>query len=273
MTPMHSSDLDADLALARRAARQAGALVMRHFRSAPEVHFKAPDQPVTLADLEADRALRELLLGERPHYGWLSEESEDSRARLSRSRVWVVDPIDGTNSFVAGRPDFVVSVGLVQDGVAVAGVVLNPASGALYEARRGGGARRDGEPIRVATRLPAGARGIMLASPTEVANGGLDPYRGAWDVVPLGSTAHRMVRVADGAGHLFFSRRGRQEWDVCAAALILEEAGGVATHADGTPFRFNQPRPTVAGIAARSGDWIALPPARLDGPPENHGRS
>ena len=115
-------DLRAELDLATRAARAAGEAVMRSFRTEQEVHYKSPGQPLTEADLEADRLLRTLLVGERPEYGWLSEVTADSPERLQRQRVWVVDPIDGTNSFVQGRAEFVVSVGLVDGGRAVLGV-------------------------------------------------------------------------------------------------------------------------------------------------------
>src|SRR5262249_17965162 len=107
------------------------------FRAETEVRFKSPDQPVTDADLAADRILHEMLLGARPEYGWLSEETRDSPERLGRERLWVVDPIDGTNSFVLGIPEFAVSIGLVDRGRPVIGVVYNPATDELYHAVAG----------------------------------------------------------------------------------------------------------------------------------------
>ncbi len=129
-----------DVALAAAAAVAAGRAVMRSFGRELEVHHKGPDQPLTAADLEADRILRGRLLGGRPDYGWLSEETRDDPERRRRARVWIVDPIDGTRSFIAGRREFGISVGLAENGVAVLGVVLNPATGELYAAWRGGGA-------------------------------------------------------------------------------------------------------------------------------------
>ena len=126
---MTALDYAADLELALRAARAAGEVVMPWFRAGAEVRFKSPDQPVTEADLAADRLLQEILLGERPDYGWLSEETRDTPARLGKERLWVVDPIDGTNSFVQGRAEFAISIALVDRRRAVVGVVYNPAAG------------------------------------------------------------------------------------------------------------------------------------------------
>ena len=133
------TDLEGDLALALGAAAEAGRLVMEAFRTDQDVHHKSPDQPVTEADLQADRLLADRLLAEHPDYGWLSEETVDRPERLARSRVWVVDPIDGTRSFIAGYAEFGISVGLVEDGVPVLGVIQNPAREELFWAVRGGG--------------------------------------------------------------------------------------------------------------------------------------
>lgn len=241
-----------ELALATAAVREAGAIVRDHFRAGVHVRFKTPDQPVTEADLLADEHLRRRLLADRSDHGWLSEETADSTDRLGRRRVWVVDPIDGTNSFVAGIAEFVVSVGLVEDGVAVAAVVYNPVTEELYTALRGAGAHRNGEAIRVAAAPQARRRPVMLASRWEIEAGVLGAYDDAWDLSALGSTAYRMLKVADGTAHAFVSPARKNEWDVCGAALVVTEAGGIATRGDGTALRFNQRQPVLQGIVARA---------------------
>lgn len=248
---MPEYSLDEDLELAIRGARAAGDAVMRAFRVEQEVRYKSPEQPVTEADLAADRALYRVLSGERPEYGWLSEESADSPERLKRRRVWVVDPIDGTNSFVAGRAEFAVCVGLVDGDRAVVGVVLNPATGELFAARDGGGAFRDGEPIRVAAPGPHAPR--IVASRWEMKRGEFDAFGEDWKVEPLGSTAYKMCRVADGGAEAFVSRGPKSEWDVAAAVVIVREAGGTVTRIDGGEPVFNQPNPDWRGIAASNG--------------------
>jgi myo-inositol-1(or 4)-monophosphatase len=247
-----SARIDEDLRLGIEAARAAGIEVAARFGAVAEVRYKGPDQPVTEADLAADRLLRSHLLNARPEYGWLSEETADSPERLERARVWVVDPIDGTNAFVAAIPEFVISVALVEEGIPVLGVVYNPVTDEMYEAARGLGARRNGEPIRVAGPGGSGERPVLLASRWEIEAGVMAAYDAGWHLRPLGSTAYRMVKVADGSGHAFLSPARKNEWDVCGAALIVSEAGGRVTRGDGEELRFNQQDPVVRGIAAWS---------------------
>ena len=148
-----------DLALLRDAAEEAGALAMRYFRRDPHAWHKHGGSPVTEADMAVDRFLQDALLAARPDYGWLSEETADNPDRLGRRRVWIVDPIDGTRSFIAKRPEFSISIGLAEDGAAVAGVVYNPARDELFYAAAGAGAHvelRGGvvEALRVSARTP-----------------------------------------------------------------------------------------------------------------------
>ena len=250
---MKSPDLRADLETAVRAARAAGEAVMRSFRRTQEVHYKSPGQPLTEADLEADRLLRTLLLEARPEYGWLSEETADSPERLERKRVWVVDPIDGTRSFVDGHAEFSVSVGLAEAGRAVLGVVLNPATGELFQALEGEGAFRDGVRVRVSAEAEGPGRRFILASRSEIRRGEFDPFHDGWTVHPLGSTAYKMVKVADGTGDVFLSRGPKSEWDVCGAEVVVREAGGRVTDSAGEALRYNRPHPAVRGVIATNG--------------------
>jgi myo-inositol-1(or 4)-monophosphatase len=242
-----------DLALALRAARAAGAELRRRLPEAQSVRFKSPQQPVTAADLAADRILRETLLGARPTYGWLSEETADSPARLARERVWIVDPIDGTTSFLARRPEFVVSVALVERGIPVAGVVYNPMTDETYHAAAGRGAYRNGERIQVTGAPRRGAGPVLLASRDELERGTAPVPGPGWRVRGLGSTAYKMVHVADGSAQAYASRALRYEWDVCGAALVLTEAGGQARQYDGAELSFNRRDPAVRGMVALGG--------------------
>jgi len=247
-----------DLELALSAARAAGDALMRRFGEAHEVTYKGPDQPLTAADIEADEILRARLLGARPDYGWLSEETKDAPDRLRRQRVWIVDPLDGTRSYIAGRPEFAVSIGLVEDGQAVLGVVYNPATGELFWAVRGGGAwcqtpaRREAVRLHVTARS-TGDQAVLLASRSEIAAGEFDPFHGGWVLRPTGSTAYKLARLAAGAGDVFLSRGPKSEWDVCAGVLLVEEAGGRATDLAGGELRYNRPDPHVKGILATNG--------------------
>lgn len=253
---------DADLQLALAAARAAGAAVLRHFGRPGAVRYKVPRQPVSAADLEANAILERELLGARPGDGWLSEETADSPARLERRRVWVVDPIDGTNAFVAGIPEFAVCVALVEDGEPVLGVVLNPASGECYHAAAGQGAYRDGARIHVAPPAAPGER-TLLVSRSELRRGEFDELGGDWRLRPLGGTAYRMAKVADGTGHAFFSRSPKSEWDVCAPALLVREAGGQVSDAHGRALRFNRRDVAIAGVLVAEPESYPLLLAQL----------
>lgn len=246
-----------DLALAMDAVRRAGEVVMRYFGEDLVVEHKSPDQPLTAADLAADALLHELLIGARPDYGWLSEETVDRPDRLARRRVWIVDPIDGTRSFIAKLPEFAISVGLVEDGEPVAGVVFNPARDELYHAVRGEGAfmSRGGKP---AVPLRVSARGMgdaltMLASRSEIAAGEFDPFGDGWRIEPAGSTAYKLAGVAAGHGEAFVSRGPKSEWDICAGALLVSESRGRTTDLGGAVLQFNCEDPYVHGILATNG--------------------
>jgi len=255
------SDRGADLDLAIDAARRAGALVMRWFRTNLEVRHKGPGQPVTDADIAADVLLRDMLTAARPTYGWLSEETPDAPDRLGRQRIWLVDSIDGTRSFIAGRAEFSISIGLVEDGIPVLGVVLNPATDEVYWAVRGAGAwgaTGTGSDVQLRVRT-GGERAVLVASRTEIQRGELDdlmrcaPGGRDWRVEGLGSTAYKLAHVAAGGADAFVSQGPKSEWDVCAGALLVEMAGGSVTDIAGQPFRYNQPDPAVSGVLATSG--------------------
>jgi myo-inositol-1(or 4)-monophosphatase len=250
--PVHDDGLSDDLRVALDAAEEAGRVIRDHLSSRADVTIKSPDQPVTAADLAANRVLHDRLVGERPGYGWLSEETADSADRLACERVWIVDPIDGTNSFVDGYAEYVVSIGLTVDGEVRLGVVLNPATGERYHAVHGGGAFLNGEPLCL-TQSRGGAP-TLLASRSELGRGEFDTLPEEWRIRPLGSTAYKMVKVADATGAGYLSRGPKSEWDVCAAALIVAEAGGTVTDLRGRTLRFNRADPYVHGMVAAHSD-------------------
>jgi myo-inositol-1(or 4)-monophosphatase len=246
-----SYDVAADLDLAILAAREAGRIVMRTFGTDQKVTHKSPNQPLTDADLAADAMLKRLLLANRLTYGWLSEETADNPSRLKRRYVWIVDPIDGTRSYIEGYPEFAISIGLADEGKAVLGVVYNPATDEMYAATRGGGAWRVGG-AAINVQRAADARGL-IASRSEIRGGELDAFQDAFDISATGSTAYKLTKVATGEAQVFVSRGPKSEWDVCAGALIVEEAGGRATDLAGRDIIYNQEKTSVFGILATNG--------------------
>lgn len=233
--------------------RAAGAAIMRYYRAAFDVRDKAPDNPVTDADLAADTLLREQLLTLLPEAGWLSEETADNPARLDRQLVWVVDPLDGTKEFVLGIPEFAVSVALVEAGRPIIGVIYNPASAELYTAERGAGVRYNGATVGVShRRIFDGAR--VDASRSERKRGEFEPFEAQVNVRTMGSIAYKLARVAAAQTDATWSRGPKNEWDICAGALLVDEAGGRCVNLDDEPFNFNRPEgPLVNGLIADNG--------------------
>lgn len=238
-----------DIALLMEAAEAAGRIARRHFRTDVAVYDKGELGPVTEADLEVDGMLRERLRGARPDYGWLSEETEDGPARLAAGRVFVVDPIDGTRSFIAGEPGWAVALAVVEDGRPVSAVVHLPARGETYCAAAGQGAFRDGRRI-AASRQARLDRATVLTARKQ-----MEPEHWPGGPPPLqrhfrSSLAWRMCLVAEGRFDSMLTFRRAFEWDIAAGALIVAEAGGMVTDAAGAALRFNSPQAAQDGVIA-----------------------
>ena len=222
------------------AVEAAGALALSLFGAGVKSWTKGNNSPVTEADLAVDRLLFERLSAIDPGFGWLSEESADSPARLDARRLWVVDPIDGTRGFMAGSADWAVSAALVEDGVPVLAALFAPVSAELFLARSGGGATQNGLGLAIADR--EALSGASAAGPAP----SVDRLAHAADVVRLPrsrSLALRLARVATGEIDIAISGDAANDWDLAAAHLIVREAGGALTSFSGAPVRYNAPSP------------------------------
>ena len=244
------SDLQQELTVAKKAARAAGKILRHHWhRGGYEVGSKGHDNPVTAADLEADRALKKLLHGPFPGYGWLSEETADNVARLKCRRVWIVDPLDGTKEFINGIPEFAVAIALVEDGNPVLGVTYNPIRRELFWAARGIGCHLNARPARV-SRVKTLRRAVILASRSETARGEWEPFLGKFKMRSTGSVAYKLAMVAAGKADATFTLTPKSEWDVASGAALVEMAGGVVTDLHGRPVRFNRRDVKLKGLIA-----------------------
>ena len=230
------------LEIAIQAAKEAGNIVRGYYRSSYDIREKGANNPVTTADLMANHQIREIICHAVPDDGWLSEETEDSPDRLAKSRVWVIDPIDGTEEFIAGIPEFAISVALVVEGTPVIGVLHNPATAELFYAYADGGAFCNDTPIRCSPCQTL-EQASMLVSQTEHRKGllaGLVPL--AREIQYIGSVAYKLAKLAAGTGDLYITVRPKNEWDFCAGDLILREAGGVLWDKAGQTIRYNKKR-------------------------------
>lgn len=243
-----------DLALIAGLARQAGAMALRRFGDPDlDVRLKDGKSPVTKVDLAIDGMLREALLAARPAYGWLSEETPDTDVERRRAapRTFIVDPLDGTRAFIEGHHVWCVSIGVIENGRPVAGVLECPALGETVIATRGGGALRNGAPVRVEP------------PPAEPRVGGPRPLVdrlnaagriGARRHAHVPSLAYRLSMVARGAMDATFVKPSAADWDIAAAALILTEAGAAFADARGGEVVMN-------GVDPLKGMMVACHPS------------
>ena len=234
-----------ELKIAREAAIEAGGLILNYYKADYEIKDKGYHNPVTTADHAADTRLKEILTEARPDYGWLSEETVDSPDRLDKERTWVVDPLDGTKEFIEGVPHFVVSVGLVENGNPIIGVLFNPVTKELFMAYNGGGAFLDDKPIRCLTKDEVRAM-VILNSRSETRRGLWTPFDGTFgELRAIGSVAYKLGLTAAGKADIFASLRPKNEWDICAGNCIINEAGGKLIDLRGNRVIFNQEKTLI----------------------------
>ena len=193
--------------------------------------------PVTEADLAVNALLHNVLHTARPDYGWLSEETEDNAHRLSKDKVFIVDPIDGTRSFVDGSNTWAHSVAIAEQGHVTAAVVYLPLRDKLYAAARGHGASLNGRAISASAGTSLSASTILASKPVLHAK----HWDGAVPSFQLGyrpSLAYRLALVAEGRFDAMLTLRHTWEWDIAAGTLIAAEAGGSAFDRTGGALHF-----------------------------------
>jgi 3'(2'), 5'-bisphosphate nucleotidase len=198
------------------------------------------------ADQVANAFILAGLASWRPGDAILSEESPDDPARLAASRVWIVDPLDGTREYSEGRDDWAVHIALAVDGAPRVGAVALPAQGLSFRADR------------VAPPAYAERRPRMLVSrtrpPAEVEE--IAVLLGA-ELVPMGSAGAKTMAVVTGAADLYYHAGGQHEWDNCAPAAVALGAGLHASRLDGSPFVYNQPNTSIPDLVIGRPDLAA----------------
>ncbi len=225
------------------AARRAGEVALRDFhwggKTSAQVHTKYGGSPVTTADLEVDRYLRERLSAAFPGDGWLSEETADDLSRLEMANLLVVDPIDGTRAFLTGDPRWAVSIAYIHDGRPIAGVIHAPALGQTYQAALGCGARLDDASIH-ATRRPQ-LDGALVGGPRSMVGALAKAAHVELAAAPrIPSLALRLAQVADGGLDVGLASTSASDWDVAGADVILSEAGALLTDVRGQILHYNR---------------------------------
>ncbi len=241
------------LNVATETAREAGALLKAQWSRPHTVHSKGYRDIVTESDLAAEQLILSRLRAAFPDHAITSEEAGadagDARVR------WLIDPLDGTTNFAHHNPNFCVSIAAAENGRPVVGVIYDPLRDELFAARRGGGATFNGAPLRTSGATALDTVTFSADWPREPALRA-DMWRRAGTLLPLvrtlrclGSAALNMVYVAAGRLDLYMART-LSPWDQGAAALIVQEAGGVLGTLAGVPWTLARPDPVAAATPA-----------------------
>ncbi|MGA7804177.1 3'(2'),5'-bisphosphate nucleotidase CysQ [Bradyrhizobium sp.] len=239
---------DADLL--KDSVREAGALALSLFRTELKNWTKGASSPVSEADIAVNDLLEARLRSATPDYGWLSEESADDQVRLEKRQVWIVDPIDGTRGYLAGREDWCVSVALVQGASPVLAAVYAPASDEFFFAIRGQGATRNERAVHATAGTEMDFS--RVAGPKPLVER-LSPLSREITLHPrIGSLALRLCRVAQGSLDAAFAGGQSRDWDLAAANLIVQEANGRMTALSGDEILYNR-RDVAHGVLVAAG--------------------
>ena len=231
--------------------REAGELALHTARGDYKRWTKGDDNsPVSDADIAVNNFLRARLSALAPEAGWLSEETEDDLPGRAMATVWIVDPIDGTRAFLAGFPDWTVSVALVERGRPRLAALFAPITDEMFVAARGHGVRLNGAPIKVSSGQ--GLAGASLAGPKRFLNRLTAIHPEVQPRPKVHSLALRFARVAQGNLDAALASPGSHDWDIAAADLLVSEAGGVVTDFAGNPLAYNRPQ-TMHGALVAAG--------------------
>ena len=235
-----------------QVVREAGNRVLHLAEHGFEVKIKPDGSQVTTADLEVDRILRERLLTQYPEDGWLSEEIPDDRKRLEQTRVWILDPIDGTRCFVDRIPQYVISIALVENGDPVLAAVFNPVTNEMFSAIIGSGCFLND--VEAHVRPAHSSPFSMLAHASHEQMPKIQVIEPEIVTESFGSIAYALALVAAGHVDAVINPGYQNEWDIAAGVLLVQEAGGTVLNNGGQCIRFNQTNTSVLGVYASRPD-------------------
>jgi myo-inositol-1(or 4)-monophosphatase len=237
-----------DLALLLDCLKQAGRIAMGFHRRSPKTWAKPDGTLVTEADLAVNAFLQSAIQSARPDDGWLSEETPDTPERLLKSRLWIVDPIDGTRAFSEGTRFWGIGVALIENSAPTLGGIYCPVDDVMYHAARDGGAFRNG--VRLTSPESTGHVIVPRSAAIAVEATGLaTQISSSWPMLL------RFALIAEGQNPAAVSIGNKQDWDLAAGVLLVTETGGKVTTQHGTAMQFNRPQHSQPGLVAAQPKW------------------
>ena len=202
------------------------------------VKYKSQNQPVTQADIKIDDYLKSSFSIKTPNFGWLSEESCDDGSRLNSEFFWCLDPIDGTRSYINGKPEYTISLALLKNSNPLMGMILNPETEEFFFAKKKCGAFCNGKKISVNQKKNIDFCSYAISN-SETKKLSEFSFINDKNVVKMGSIAYKIALVAKGKIDVALSFTRKNDWDLAAASLIIEEAGGKIKKICGNDITYN----------------------------------
>ena len=240
------SDLDRDHSLLKDAILKAGDIALGYFQKSPASSIKKDGSPVSEADFAVNEYLKQRLLLDRKDYGWLSEESEDNTSRLDKHNVWVIDPIDGTRAFINGKSEWTISGTLVSNGLPVLATVYNPVTDECFDSILGRKTKLNG--VEITTSQTQELQDCTLIPPSK-SDKNTQSFAKKW----VSSIAYRLCLLSSGRVDAVITKAGAYDWDIAAAHLILQNAGGRLTCLENQNLSFNNPCVRHGSLLATNG--------------------
>ena len=228
---------------------RAGDIALKWFRNDPENWEKEDGSLISKVDIEINNLLMKILKKNNPSFGWLSEETEDDKSRLTNEVTYVVDPLDGTKAFLEGKKEFSISIALVKNGEPISGIVYSPSTKEIFESEKGKGSWKNNKQIKISKyKELSGCRMVafkpMFSHPS---------WKKPWPDMLIenkNSVAYRMALVASGEFDAMMALNSKNDWDIAAGDLLIREAGGIVSQHNNTKMKYNDlstKKPSVIG--------------------------
>ena len=237
------------IAIAFDAISKAGKIALSFEKE--KIHFwnKSVGQPVTHADIEINLFLKKFFEKHTPEFGWLSEESEDDKSRFTKKSFWCVDPIDGTRSYINKRPEYVISIALVSNSTPIFGLIFNPKTNEMFSAEKNFGAFCNKKKIKVSDNIDLNSCKVAISN-SELKNIEKILFFKNLKILSMGSIAYKIALVAKGQVDIALSFTKKSDWDLAAASLILEEAGGLISDIENEKINYNTNELNISSVFA-----------------------